>query len=91
MPREKLVLNMKVKQLFMLDCSKAEECCDKAQYHEAGFLEQMKLRLHLIFCSTCKNYTRNNVKLTSLLKKANIKTCTKQEKENYKKKIEENL
>ena len=82
---------MKIKRIFKLDCSKAEQLCDQAQYREAGFLSKTKLRLHLLFCKTCKDYTRQNVKLTSLLKKASIKTCTRQEKENYRKKIKENL
>ena len=82
---------MKVRELFKLNCSEAAEFCDKAQYREAGFLSKLKLRLHLIFCPPCKEYTKKNLKLTSLLKKASIKTCTQKEKERYKKQIEENL
>lgn len=89
--REKLVLVMKVKKLLTLSCSEAEEFCDKVQYQEAGLLTKAKLRLHLLFCRTCKDYTRKNLKLTALLKKASLKTCTKQEKERYKKQIKENL
>ncbi len=78
-------------KLFKINCSEAENFCDKAQYREAGFQNKIKLRLHLLFCKTCKDYTRKNLKLSKLLKKASIKTCTRQEKENYKRKIEENL
>lgn len=82
---------MKLKQIFMINCSEAAESCDKAQYREAGFLEKLRLSIHLHFCSSCQNYTRKNLKLSALLKKASIKTCTKKEKEQYRKKIEEHL
>ncbi len=82
---------MNVRKLFKINCSEAENFCDKAQYREAGFRNKMKLRLHLLFCKTCKDYTRKNLKLTKLIKKASIRTCTRQEKESYKRKIEENL
>ena len=86
-----MVLMMSINKLFKLKCSEAEQFCDQAQYREAGFLNKLKLRLHLLFCQTCKDYTAKNLKLTELLKKASIKTCTRREKENYRKKIEENL
>lgn len=81
---------MKLKRLFKLNCSEAEEFCDKVQYKDASFMDKTKLRVHLLFCMTCKEYTRKNTKLTALLKRASIKTCTKQEKEQYKRRINDN-
>lgn len=82
---------MKLRQLLKLNCAEAEKLCDKAQYKEASLLDRTKLRFHLLFCGTCKEYTQKNLKLTILLKKASLKTCTKLEKERHKKKIEDHL
>ena len=88
--RRKLVLIMKVRNFFILDCSQAERCCDKAQYNEAGFLEKIRLKIHIRFCKTCNKYTKKNTRLSALIKKASIKTCSKEEKEAYRKQIEQN-
>lgn len=77
--------------LFFFDCSKARNCCDKVQYEEAGFLEKWKLKLHIIYCKACKKYTQKNSKLSSLIKKASIKTCTEEEKKKFKEQINENI
>lgn len=82
---------MNVRNIFILDCSEAERCCDKVQYNEAGFFEKIKLKIHIRFCKACKKYTQKNTKLSALLKKASIKTCSKKERAAYKKQIEQNL
>ena len=48
-------------------CDEANLTCDKAQYKEATLWEKVKLNLHLIWCSACRKYTKNNVKLTKLV------------------------
>lgn len=50
--------------LRIVKCDKACKICDKAQYDEASFKDKFCLALHLIFCKTCRNYVRNNRKLT---------------------------
>ncbi|WP_246054326.1 MULTISPECIES: hypothetical protein [Antarcticibacterium] len=78
------------KSLFV-DCSEAAHCCDKVQYEEASFFEKLKIHLHLIICKPCKKYSNNNIKLTSLIKKADLKTCTEEEKKAWKEKIEKEI
>lgn len=80
----------KFRSLFV-DCSEAAHCCDKVQYEEASFLEKLKIHLHLFLCKPCKKYSENNIKLTSLIKKANLKTCTEKEKKAWKEKIEKEI
>lgn len=53
---------------LFLSCEEANHTCDKSQYKEATFLEKIKLNLHLIFCAACRKYSRNNAKLTKLVR-----------------------
>ncbi|MFD1096846.1 hypothetical protein [Salegentibacter chungangensis] len=76
---------------FFIDCSKAANCCDKAQYNEASRIEKLKMRLHRFFCERCQNYTKKNTKLTKLIRKANLKPCPEEEKQQWRKKIENEL
>ncbi len=70
-----------------LSCAEAAELCTKAEYKETSLREKIRLKLHLYFCRTCKDYHKNNKKLSGLLKKADLKTCSSQEKEHLKNKI----
>ncbi|WP_423818156.1 hypothetical protein V5739_10605 [Salinimicrobium sp. TIG7-5_MAKvit] len=78
---------MKRLHFMKLSCAEAEKVCTKAEYKEAGFIEKLRLKLHLYFCRTCNDYYHNNKKLSNLLKKADIKTCSSQEKEAFRNKI----
>ncbi len=78
---------MKRLNLMKLSCAEAASVCTKVEYKEAGLLEKWRLKLHLYFCRTCKDYYHNNKKLSSLIKKADIKPCSSQEKELFKSKI----
>lgn len=78
---------MKVLSLMKLNCAEAASLCTKAEYKEASLREKLRLKLHLYLCRTCKDYHHNNKKLSSLLKKADLKSCSAQEKEHYKEKI----
>lgn len=51
-----------MKQIFK--CDEACAICDKAQYNEARFIDKLRLILHLISCKSCRDYVRNNRKLT---------------------------
>ncbi|MDT0641457.1 hypothetical protein RM553_01310 [Zunongwangia sp. F363] len=76
---------------FLIDCSKAENCCDKAQYKELSRANKIKLLMHLAVCRRCKQYTARNTQLTRLIKKSNLKTCNKVDKELWKERIREEL
>ncbi|MCY2688305.1 hypothetical protein [Salinimicrobium sp. TH3] len=80
---------MKGISFMKLSCSEAAELCEKAEYKEVSLREKIKLKLHLYFCRMCKNYYQDNKKLSGLLKKADLKACSHQEKENFKEKIKQ--
>ena len=76
---------------FLLNCSEANHCCDKAQYDEASFMDKMKIHLHNFLCKPCKNYSSTNNKLSAMVKKANLKTCTEEQKKLWKKEMEKEI
>lgn len=78
-----------LRRLFFIDCSEANDCCDKAQYKDAKPLEKVKLFIHLAFCKACRKYTIKNRKLTRLFKKAHLERCPEEQKKAWKKQIEE--
>jgi len=50
--------------LQVFKCESTCTTCDKAQYNEASFREKFCLVLHIVFCKSCREYVRNNRKLT---------------------------
>ena len=80
---------MKKNRLILIDCSEASRFCDKAQYREASFTERLRMRLHYLICESCRKYQTDNSRLTKLIEKAGIQTCTKDEKELYRKNLQE--
>lgn len=73
-----------LKKLLYLDCAEALKFCDKAEYKETSLSNKLRLKLHLLFCESCKKYQQKNQKLSLLIKKARLKTCTREEKEVFK-------
>jgi len=61
-----LVLKMSSK--IIISCEEANHVCDKTQYKEATLWEKVKLNIHLIYCKACREYTKNNTKLSQLFK-----------------------
>lgn len=82
---------MDKKKTLLIDCSEAAQCCDKNQYDEASGAEKLKMLLHLIYCKKCRKYSSHNSKLTELINKSNLHTCTESEKKYLKEKIEKEL
>ena len=64
-----------------LECSEANHICDKNQYNEASLWEKIRLTIHLIYCRACRKYTKNNNKLTKLIKKSDTESLDVSEKE----------
>lgn len=81
---------MKGLSFMKLSCAEAASLCTKAEYKEAGLREKIRLKLHLYFCRTCKDYYHNNKKLTGLLKRAELRSCSTQQKEHFKQIIKNN-
>ena len=74
-----------------MNCEEARRFCDKEEYAEASLMEKIRLRLHLWFCFACKKYKEQNKKLSNLLKKAALKSCTPAEKEAFREQIRKQL
>ena len=75
------------KKFFFIDCSEAADCCNKSQYEEANFLDKAKLMLHLVFCKTCREFSDRNSRLTQLLNRSKIETCSQAKKEQWRQEI----
>lgn len=82
---------MNNKKTFLVDCSAAGTCCDKSQYKEASAIEKVKLLIHLVLCRNCRKYSYKNTRLTKLIEKSKIQTCTEEEKKQWQTKIEKEL
>ncbi len=75
----------------MISCDEAAVICNKSQYKEASLSEKLKLKLHMLFCSTCAVFSKKNKQLTSLMDKARIYVMSDLEKKALKNKIKEKL
>ncbi|MFK2821202.1 glycine dehydrogenase [Flavobacteriaceae sp. LMIT009] len=72
---------MSKKKSIFIACEEAGHTCDKSQYKEASFWDKVKLNIHLIYCRACREYTKNNQKLTKLTNKEEVDCLTSNEKE----------
>jgi len=51
---------------IMINCDEASTICDKSQYHEATFLEKIKLQMHLFLCKKCGLYSEQNKMMSKI-------------------------
>ena len=73
----------------MISCEEAKEICNKVQYNEATFLEKLRLWFHKFMCKFCTQFTKQNSELTSLCRKADLKSLSKAEKAQMKQQLQE--
>lgn len=73
------------------ECHEANHICDRNQYKEASFWEQIKLNIHLIYCGACRKYSMRNTKLTKAVNNREVQTVSLSEKELMKKRLQEQL
>ncbi|GAL90326.1 hypothetical protein JCM19538_91 [Jejuia pallidilutea] len=76
---------------FIIPCDEANHVCDKTQYKDATLWEKVKLNIHLIYCRACREYTKNNSKLTKTIKKADVECLSTSTKADMKKEFEKVL
>jgi len=74
----------------MISCEEAALICHKTQYKEASLLEKLKLRLHLLFCKVCPQFSKKNAQLTTLCEKAHLQELTEKEKFEMKQELHKN-
>lgn len=73
---------------IVIPCDQANHVCDKTQYKNANLWEKIKLNIHLIYCRACRKYSKNNAKLTKMVKKSDIKCLDKKCKEKMKQELD---
>lgn len=76
---------------IFISCTEAGHTCDKTQYKEATLWQKIKLNIHLIYCVACREYTKNNTKLTKIVNKPEVECLDDVEKESLKNKFEKEL
>ncbi|MDD7886394.1 hypothetical protein [Flavivirga sp. 57AJ16] len=76
---------------FFIPCEDANHVCDKTQYKEATLWEKIKLNIHLIYCRACREYTKNNTKLTKAIQKSEVACLDQKRKEAMKLNFEKAL
>ena len=69
------------KNNIFFSCDEANHTCDKTQYNEASLWGKIKLNIHLIYCRACREYTKNNAKLTKLIKCKEVDVMPLKEKD----------
>ena len=74
-----------------MTCDQAEEISIKKQYKEVSFAERIKLKLHLIICKTCSDFSKKNAQLSLLCKKANLQNLSERDKSHMKQKLKEKI
>ncbi len=74
-----------------MKCEKANHVCDKNQYKEASFLEKVKLTIHLIYCRACRKYSVRNNKLSDAIKISDLKSISKEDKNDLKERLQQEL
>lgn len=72
-------------------CNKNIHICDRSQYKETGFLENMRMNIHILICKVCRDYSKRNGKLTKTIKSAKIRTLPPEQKEVLKNTLSEEI
>ena len=80
---------MKAGFKMMISCDEATDICNKSQYNEATLWDIAKLKLHLLICRVCRQFSSKNTKLTKLCRDSELHALSQQEKEHMKAKLQE--
>jgi len=73
----------------MITCEEAQLICHKKQYREARFADKIRLFLHIVFCKACFTFSRENTRLTRLIRKAPLRCLSQEEKDSIKEHIKQ--
>ncbi len=82
---------MSKKLNIKLPCSEANHVCDKSQYKESSIWEKVKLNIHLLYCKACREYSKQNSKLSFIITKSKVTCMDKKNKECLKNEFEKAL
>lgn len=68
------------KSILFISCDEAMEICDRSQYGEASFWEKLKLNFRFCWCKMTRSYTKQNKKLTKIVKDSKIECLKERER-----------
>src|SRR5699024_1634283 len=77
--KERISLISMKKNYASKNCKKNHRYCDRSQYGEIGWFQELKKRLHLSFCAPCRRYSQKNRRLTETLQRSKLHVLTPQE------------
>ncbi|MEH6407099.1 MAG: hypothetical protein V7767_07450 [Leeuwenhoekiella sp.] len=76
---------------LFVDCKKAGQVCDKSQYREARLREKVGLIVHLVYCNTCRKYSKRNNKLTKIINSPKVQKMPEEDKKILRQRLIEEL
>ncbi len=79
------------KSFLFISCEEAKHICDKTQYGESTGWERLKLGIRLSWCKFTKAYSKNNHKLTNVMKQGEVNCLKKDERNRLQEQFEKEL
>ncbi len=79
------------KRFLFISCEEAKQICDKTQYGEATGWERLKLGIRLSWCKFTKAYSKNNHKLSNVMKQAEVNCMKKDERDKLQEQFDKEL
>lgn len=60
---------------FKLTCDEAAAICTKNQYGEATLSDKFRMLFHVMFCATCRTYSKQNTIISKCVSKIQLDGC----------------
>tara|TARA_B110001454_G_C12707758_1_gene429350 strand:+ start:1988 stop:2260 length:273 start_codon:yes stop_codon:yes gene_type:complete len=76
---------------FFIDCDEAKYICDKLEYNECNWWDQLKLNFRYAYCNITRSYVKRNKKLTRLINENQINCMGNKTKSDLKIKFNKEL
>ncbi len=74
-----------------ISLEKAKQICTKTQYGEATWWEVLQLKVYLLFCKECAEFSEKNGKLTSLCERIELFSLSEEDKIAMKERLKKKL
>ncbi len=81
---------MKLIQPIILSCEQASAFIQKKEGNELGFVDSMRLKMHLTICAFCRQYAKQSEKLNEFIDEHFGKGKTS-DNDDFKSQLKENL
>jgi hypothetical protein len=80
-----------MKAKIFISFEQAKHICDKNQYGESTFFERIKLSIRHSWCMLTRKYSKNNNKLTNIIKRGNLNCLKDNERKKLQQQFEKEL